>query len=183
MGRIAKLIEHAGRKDDAMSLSESFTREMDEAPTFKGLFQILDRIDPAMFTQEEYTQLWGSYCRNRDRWPEEAFPATDWGALNEAVEPTTPELSRTGLSSDPERTVEQVTHSLGWNGSEMVMLPVCRDCRHFFPDGISPREGVGHCGSFQAIGNQDRFLLRYPMNQPKTETCFDSKGASYETDV
>lgn len=75
----------------------------------------------------------------------------------------------------PLSRVEQVTLSLGWNGSEMVVLPKCGDCRSFAPDTINPREGVGHCRAFPAIGNQDKLLIRYPTNSPKNESCFERK--------
>jgi len=82
-------------------LAESFLSEMNEAPTFLALLQITDRIDPSRFTQDEFDELWEAYCRNRNRWPDEAFPATGWGTLNEVGEESLPD-------QDPVELAERV---------------------------------------------------------------------------
>jgi len=76
----------------------------------------------------------------------------------------------------PLSRVEQVTLSLGWNGAEMVMLPACRDCEHFTPDTINPASGLGDCEVF-LLPDGKRQIGRYPMQHPKTATCFE-KGES-----
>ncbi|MHB8423260.1 MAG: hypothetical protein ACYDAM_10950 [Leptospirales bacterium] len=102
-------------------LAESFLSEMNEAPTFLELLRVTDRIDPSRFTQDEFDELWAAYCRNRDRWPDEAFPATGWGTLNEADEPAPPGTPESGQRSQESRHPEQITPSYGWTGQEVVI--------------------------------------------------------------
>lgn len=47
----------------------------------------------------------------------------------------------------------------------------CGDCRHFERDSINPREGLGDCSAF-LLPDGKRQIARYPMEHPKTETCF-----------
>ena len=69
--------------------------------------------------------------------------------------------------------IVQVTHNIGFDGEKMVLLPVCRDCSHFTPDSINPREGIGHCQSFPSPYNPAKQMIRYPMQDPKNPTCFE----------
>lgn len=156
-------------------LAESFIREMDAATSFLALLQITDQIDPARFAQEEYDRLWGAYSRNRDRWPDEPYPATGWGTFNEADEATLPGASEPCLSGQNQGHPGRITPHLAWTGREVITLPRCGDCQHFKRDTINPREGVGDCEAFH-LPDGKRQIVRYPMQDPKTETCFERES-------
>lgn len=50
-------------------------------------------------------------------------------------------------------------------------LPRCGVCRHFERDSINPEYGLGDCQAF-LLPDGKRHAVRYPMQYPKSETCF-----------
>lgn len=58
-------------------------------------------------------------------------------------------------------------------------LPRCGYCQHFTRDRINPESGLGTCQAF-FLPDGKRQVGRYPMQDPKTETCFE-KEANRET--
>lgn len=79
---------------------------------------------------------------------------------------------------NPENRIEKperITPHLAWDGKQVIVLPRCGDCRHFTRDTINPREGVGDCEAF-LLPDGKRQTVRYPMQHPRTEICFEKEG-------
>ena len=50
-------------------------------------------------------------------------------------------------------------------------LPRFGTCQHFERDSINPEYGLGDCQAF-LLPDGRRQIVRYPMQYPKSETCF-----------
>lgn len=53
----------------------------------------------------------------------------------------------------------------------IAQLHRCGTCQHFERDSINPEYGLGDCQAF-LLPDGKRHAVRYPMQYPKSETCF-----------
>jgi len=172
-------------------LAESFIREMDAATSFLALLQITDQIDPARFAQEEYDRLWGAYSRNRDRWPDEPYPATGWGTFNEADEATPPGASQTCLSGQETSHSEQNTAISGRPGVSLVTHdPTVCGCRELYsvsykidPASISQDDALAHHPDqiTPAYGWTGREIVLHDPGTCRNPICANRRSIGFHT--
>nr|EDZ38381.1 MAG: Conserved hypothetical protein [Leptospirillum sp. Group II '5-way CG'] len=99
-----------------------------------------------------------------DEWPETPIE-----------QPTLPEASEPCLSGQNQGHPGRITPHLAWDGQEVVILPRCGVCQHFTRDSVNPASGLGTCQVF-LLPDGKRQIGRYPMQDPKTETCFERES-------
>lgn len=135
------------------------------------LVQAMDDYIPGQLPDSELVALTRAYESKMTEFMPEEWPEIP---LGQATLPGTPE---SGQRSQETGHPERITHDLAWDGQKVVILPRCGICQHFTPDTINPASGLGDCEAF-LLPDGKRQIGRFPMQDPKTATCFEKKEAT-----
>jgi len=151
-------------------VQEPRIQKIERATTPDELIGAMADYVPGLLSDPELVELTRAYESKMAEFMPEEWPET---SLGQATLPGPPE---SGQRSQESWHPARITHSLAWDGQEVVILPRCGECQHFTRDTINPASGLGDCEVF-LLPDGKRQIGRYPMQHPKTATCFE-KGES-----
>ncbi|MHB8542719.1 MAG: hypothetical protein ACYC9S_01790 [Leptospirales bacterium] len=151
--------------------TETRIQKITRATNPDELVRAMSDYIPGLLSDSELVALTRVYELKMTEFLPEEWPGTSPG---QATPPGTPE---SGQRSQNPGHPERITHSLAWDGSQVIALPRCGVCEHFNPDSINPVSGIGDCEAF-LLPDGKRTIGRFPMQDPKTATCFEKKEAT-----